>query len=84
MPVVRKGVIASAVRMIDWFIHSDPKAVARAARLITVAATALSVPLLVVLLVKEQWTAATGLAAAMILVAAFLGRRSCGGSMFRR
>jgi hypothetical protein len=69
------SVIASAVRMIDWFIHSDPKAVARAARLIAVAATALSVPLLVVLLVREQWTAATGLAAAMILVAAFLGRR---------
>ena len=36
---------------------------------------ALSVPLLLVLLFKEQWTAATALAAAMVLVPALLGRR---------
>ena len=36
---------------------------------------ALSVPLLLVLLLKEQWTAATALAAAMVLVPALLGRR---------
>jgi hypothetical protein len=69
------SVIASAVRMIDWFIHSDPKLVARAARLAVVAVAVLSVPLLAVLLVKEQWTAATALGAAMILVGAFAGSR---------
>jgi hypothetical protein len=69
------SVIASAVRMIDWFIHSDPKAVARMARWAVVAIAVLSVPLLFVLLFKEQWTAAVALAAGMILVAAVLGGR---------
>lgn len=69
------SVIASAIRMIDWFLHSDPKTVARAARWASVAIAALSIPLLIVLLFKEQWTAATALAAAMILMAALLGRR---------
>jgi hypothetical protein len=69
------SVLASAVRMVDWFIHSDPKTIARAARWAVTAIAALSIPLLLVLLLKEQWTAAIALAAAMILVAALLGRR---------
>jgi hypothetical protein len=69
------SVTASAVRAIDWFLHSDPKLVARTARFAAVAVAALSIPLLIVLLVKEQWTAATALAAAMILIAALSGRR---------
>jgi hypothetical protein len=69
------SVLASAVRMIDWFIHSDPKTIARTTRWAVTAIAALSIPLLLVLLLKEQWTAAVALAAAMILVAALLGRR---------
>jgi hypothetical protein len=69
------SVLASAVRMIDWFVHSDPKTIARTARWAVTAIAALSIPLLLVLLLKEQWTAAITLAAAMILVAALLGRR---------
>jgi hypothetical protein len=69
------SVIASAVRMIDWFIHGDPRAIARTTRWAVIAIAALSIPLLFVLLLKEQWTAATALAAALILVAALLGRR---------
>jgi hypothetical protein len=69
------SVIASAIRMIDWFMHSDPRAVARTARWAVIAIAALSVPLLLALLFKEQWTAAIALAAAMILVAAVLGGR---------
>lgn len=69
------SLIASAVRMIDWFMHSDPRAVARMARWAVIVVAALSVPLLFFLLVKEQWTAAIALAAGMILVAAALGGR---------
>ena len=69
------SVAASAIRLIDWFIHSDPKTMARAARWAAAAVAALSIPLLFVLLFKEQWTAATALAAAMTLAAALLGRR---------
>ena len=69
------SLIASAVRMIDWFMHSDPRAVARMARWAVIVVAALSVPLLFFLLVKEQWTAAIALTAGMILVAAALGGR---------
>jgi hypothetical protein len=68
------SLIASAVRMIDWFMHSDPRSVARMARWAVIVVAALSVPLFF-LLVKEQWTAAIALAAGMILVAAALGGR---------
>jgi hypothetical protein len=69
------SVIASAVRMVDWFVHADPRAAAQVMRWGARGVAALSVPLLLVLLFKEQWTAATALAAAMVLVPALLGRR---------
>jgi hypothetical protein len=69
------SLIASAIRVIDWFMHSDPRAVARMARWAVIVIAALSIPLLLVLLLKEQWTAAIALAAAMILLAATLGGR---------
>jgi hypothetical protein len=72
------SVVASAVRMIDWFLHADPKAAAQVTRWGLRGVAALSVPLLAVLLFKEQWTAATALAAAMVLVPALLGRRLWG------
>jgi hypothetical protein len=65
----------SAIRLIHWFIHSDPKAVARAARWAAIGLAALSVPLLLVLLLNQQWAAATGLAAVMVLVLAWYGPR---------
>jgi DnaJ domain len=67
--------IASAVRMIDWFIHGDPKTIAQTARWAATAIAALSLPVLFVLLWKEQWAAASALAAAMFLVPALAGRR---------
>jgi hypothetical protein len=69
------SVVASAVRMVDWFLHADPKAAAEVMRWGARGAAALSIPLLLVLLFREQWTAATALAAAMVLVPALLGRR---------
>ena len=58
----------SAIRLIDWFIHSEPKAVVRMARWAGMVLAALSVPLLLVLLILRQWTAAVGLGAVMVLV----------------
>jgi hypothetical protein len=69
------SVVASAVRMVDWFVHADPRVAAQVTRWGVRGVAALSVPLLLVLLFKEQWTAATALAAAMVLVPALLGRR---------
>jgi hypothetical protein len=72
------SVVASAVRMVDWFLHADPKAAAQVTRWGVRGVAALSVPLLAVLLFNEQWTAATALGAAMVLVPALLGRRLWG------
>jgi hypothetical protein len=58
----------SAIRLIDWFIHSEPKAVVRMARWAGMVLAVLSVPLLLVLLILRQWTAAVGLGAALVLV----------------
>ena len=74
------SVLASAVRMIDWFLHSDPKVLAKTMRWVIIALALLSVPLLVWLLLREQWVAATGLLAVMVLLPTFLGR----GSLLQR
>ncbi|MBV9969047.1 MAG: hypothetical protein JO228_03605 [Xanthobacteraceae bacterium] len=72
------SVVVSAVRMVDWFLHAEPSVVAQVTRWSVRGIAALSLPLLLVLLVKEQWTAATALAAAMMLVPALLARRFSG------
>jgi hypothetical protein len=69
------SVVASAVRMVDWFLHADPRVAAQVTRWSVRGIAALSVPLLLALLFKEQWTAATALGAAMVLAPAVLGRR---------
>jgi hypothetical protein len=74
------SVVASAVRMVDWFLHSDPRVLAKTMRWVIIALALLSVPLLIWLLLKEQWVAAMGLFAVMVLLPAFLGR----GSLLQR
>ena len=66
--------------MVDWFLHSDPRVLAKTTRWVIIALALLSVPLLIWLLLKEQWVAAIGLFAVMILLPAFLGR----GSLLQR
>jgi hypothetical protein len=65
----------SGIRFIDWFIHSEPRAVVRTARCGGMALAILAVAVLLVLLINQQWTAAISLAAAMMLVVAWYGPR---------
>ncbi len=74
------SVLASAVRMVDWLLHSDPKVLAKTMRWVLIALALLSVPLLIWLLLKEQWAAAIGLLALMVLLPSLLGR----GSLLQR
>jgi hypothetical protein len=69
------SLVVSAVRMIDWFLHSDPKAIAHTARWIVIGLAAFSLPLLLVLLLNQQWTAAITLAAIMVFVLAWYAPR---------
>jgi hypothetical protein len=68
--------IVSAIRLIDWFMHSDPKVIAQASRWGGLALAALSVPLLLGLLIGQRWTAAAVLAAVMLLGFTFYGPRA--------
>lgn len=73
------SVLASATKLVDWFLHSDPRAMARTMRWLVIGLALLSVPLLVFLLVKEQWAAAAGLVAVMLFLPTLLGRGSLRG-----
>jgi len=74
------SVLASAAKLVDWFLRSDPRVLARHMRLLVIGLALLSIPLLVYLLVKEQWAAAAGLVAVMLLLPALMGR----GSLLRQ
>jgi hypothetical protein len=68
------SVLASAVKLVDWLLHSDPRVLARTMRWLVIGLALLSVPLLIFLLVKEQWVAAAGLVAVMLFLPTLLGR----------
>ena len=65
----------SAIRLGHWFIHSDPKVVVRTARWAGIGLVVLSFPVLLMLLLHQQWTAAIALAAVMVLVLAWYAPR---------
>jgi len=67
--------LVSAIRLIDWFLHSDPKVIAQTGRWAALGLAALSVPLLFGLLLTQRWTAAIALAAVMLLAFALYGPR---------
>ena len=69
------SVLASAAKLVDWFLHSDPRVMARTMRWLVIGVALLSLPLLVFLLVREQWVAAAGLVAVMVLLLPTLLRR---------
>src|SRR5262245_10269201 len=76
--------LVSAIRLIDWFLHSDPKVIAQTGRGAALGLAALSVPLLFVLLLTQRWTAAIGLTAVMLLGFAFYGPRLLRALMSRQ
>jgi hypothetical protein len=76
--------IVSAIKLIDWFLHSDPKLIAQTGRWAGLGFAIISVPLLIGLLLAERWTAAIALAAAMLLGFALYGPRILATLMPRR
>jgi hypothetical protein len=67
--------LAAAIRLIEWFIHADPRLMARTGRWAVAGLALLSVPLLLALLIDEKWTAAMVLGAVMLLAFAWYGPR---------
>jgi hypothetical protein len=78
------SVIVSGIRLFNWFLQSDPKALAQAGRWSAVAFFALSLPLLLGLAVNQRWAEAIGLSAVLLLGFAFYGPRVLGQLFPRR
>ncbi len=76
--------LVSAIKLIDWFLHSDPKLIAQTGRWAGLSLAVLTVPLLIGLLLAEKWTAAIALAAAMLLGFALYGPRVLTSLLARR
>jgi hypothetical protein len=68
--------IVSATKLIDWFLHNDPRVIANAGRWAVIGLFPLSIPLLIWLVAKEQWAAVVGLSAVLLLAFAFYGPRA--------
>jgi hypothetical protein len=67
--------LASAVRLIEWLIRSDPRVIAQTGRWAAVGLAILCAPLLLALLINEKWTAAMALGAVMLFAFAWYGPR---------
>ncbi|MEJ0092243.1 MAG: hypothetical protein WDN46_02070 [Methylocella sp.] len=65
----------SAFKLVDWLVHSDPRTLARAARWSLFVAAAASGPILIILLLYQQWTIAMAFGAAMLAAPAVINWR---------
>lgn len=88
--VLGLSVLATAAKFIDWFLHSDPRTMVRTIRWMLLLLVIAGIPLLVMLIMREQYAGAMLLGAAMILVPTFLKWRAilvplrAAFAMFRR
>jgi hypothetical protein len=76
--------IVAAIRLINWFLHSDPRAIAQAGRLTSAGLFVLLLPLLLGLVLNQRWAEAIGLSAVLLLALALYGPRVVGQLWPRR
>lgn len=74
--VLGLSVLATAAKFLDWFLHSDPKTMVRTLRWMALLLVIVAIPLLVTMIMREQYAGAMLLGAAMILVPTFLKWRA--------
>ncbi|HZM06898.1 MAG TPA: hypothetical protein VFC11_00375 [Methylocella sp.] len=70
------SLMVSAVKLVDWLIHADPRAIIRMGQWLLFFLAAASVPSLISLLISKQWTFAMMLGAGMLIVLASLNWRA--------
>lgn len=74
--VLGLSVLATAAKFLDWFLHSDPKTMVRTARWMLLLMVIAAVPLLVMMIGREQWAGAMLLGSAMLIVPTLLKWRA--------
>jgi hypothetical protein len=70
--VLGLSVLASLAKFLDWFLHSDPKTMARTLRLMMLLLLLAGIPLIIMMIVREQWAGAMLLGAVMVVIPTFL------------
>jgi hypothetical protein len=70
------SVLATAAKFLDWFLHSDPRTMVRTVRWMLVMLLVVGIPLLVFMLLREQWIGAMLLGAGLLIVGSFLQWRA--------
>jgi len=66
------SVLATIAKFLDWFMHSDPRTMVRTTRWMLLLAVLACIPLLVVMLAKEQWAGAMLVGAAVLIIPTIL------------
>ena len=74
--VLGLSVLATAAKFLDWFLHSDPKTMVRTLRWMLLLLVIVAIPLLVMMIMREQYAGAMLLGAVMIIVPTFLKWRA--------
>lgn len=74
--VLGLSVLATGAKFIDWFLHSDPRTMVRTIRWMLLLLVIAAIPLLVMMILREQYAGAMLLGAAMIVVPTFLKWRA--------
>ena len=66
--VLGLSLLATAAKFLDWFIHSEPATMVRTTRWLLLLLFVACLGLLIVMIVRAQWTAATLVGAAGLLI----------------
>jgi hypothetical protein len=74
--VLGLSVLATVAKFLDWFLHSDPKTMVRTMRWMVVLLVVVAIPLLTVMIAREQWAGAMLLGSGTLVVSLFLKWRA--------
>ena len=74
--VLGLSVLATIAKFLDWFVHSDPKTMVRTSRWMLLLLVLACIPLLIVMVLNQQWPAAMLIGAGMLIVPTLLKWRA--------
>ena len=70
------SLMVSAIKLVDWLLHADPRAIIRMGRWLLFFLAITAVPSLILLLIYKQWAFAMMLGAGMLIVPPMLNWRA--------
>jgi hypothetical protein len=74
--VLGLSVLATIAKFLDWFVHSDPRTMVRTSRWMLLLLVLACIPLLIVMIINQQWPAAMLIGAGMLIVPTLLKWRA--------